>query len=41
MIYGSLYKVFLNLSSQKNENKNELTIPKIYVKLLMNKDKKK
>ena len=40
MIYGSLYKVFLNLSSQKNENKNELTIPKIYVKVLMNKDKK-
>ena len=40
MIYGSLYKVFLNLSSQKNENKNELTIPKIYVKVLMNKDKR-
>ena len=40
MIYGSLYKVFLNLSSQKNENKNELEIPKIFVKILLNKDKK-
>ena len=43
MIYGSLYKVFLQLSSQKNNNKNkynELTIPKIFVKILLNKDKK-
>ena len=40
MIYGSLYKVFLNLSGQKNKNKNELAIPKIYVKVLMNKDKR-
>ena len=43
MLYGSLYKVFLKLSKHKNINKNkynELTIPKIFVKILLNKEKK-
>ena len=43
MLYGSLYKVFLRLSNPKNTTKNnfnELTIPKIFVKILLNKEKK-
>ena len=43
MLYGSLYKVFLKLSNPKNAKKknfNELTIPKIFVKILLNKEKK-
>ena len=42
MLYGSLYKVFLKLSKQRYLNKNnynELTIPKIFVKILLNKEK--
>ena len=43
MLYGSLYKVFLKLSNHKKINKNkynELTIPKIFVKILLNKERK-
>ena len=43
MLYGSLYKVFMKLSNPKNAKKknfNELTIPKIFVKILLNKEKK-
>ena len=42
MLYGSLYKVFLKLSKQRILNKNnynELTIPKIFVKILKKKKK--
>ena len=42
MLYGSLYKVFVKLSNQKfieKKNYNELTIPKIFVKILLNKEK--
>ena len=42
MLYGSLYKVFLKLSKQRILNKNnynELTIPKIFIKILLNKEK--
>ena len=46
MLYGSLYKVFLKLSKQKNNNNNkkeynELTIPKIFVKILLNNERKR
>ena len=42
MLYGSLYKVFVKLSNQKfieKNNYNELTIPKIFVKILLKKEK--
>ena len=46
MLYGSLYKVFLKLSKQKNNNNNKkeynaLTIPKIIVKILLNNERKR
>ena len=43
MLYGTLYKVFLKLSNHQDNNKNkynELTIPKIFVKILLNKERK-
>ena len=46
MLYGSLYKVFFLLFKQKNNNNNkkeynELTIPKIFVKILLNNERKR
>ena len=44
MLYGSLYKVFLKLSNNQEYKKNkynEMTIPKIFVNILLNKERKK
>jgi hypothetical protein len=47
MLYGSLYKIFLKLSKQNNNNNNNkkeynaLTIPKIFVKILLNNERKR